>query len=304
MKAKLYFVLSMIIFGAVGVFAKFIELSSAQIAFYMSLIGSVLLFVLSFVTHNRIAWETLKKNAPQLLLASAALSGNWIFLFQSYKETTIANAALSYYFAPVLVIAMSPFLLKEKLSRKKVICLCTAVLGLILIMQSGGSGSGSEGGNAVLGIGYGLIAAVFYAVLTLTHKFIRNMGGLEITFVQLVLSSVWLVPYLWMTEGTLGWGGITSRSMILLALLGILHAGVGFYLFFSGMKGLQGQSIAVLSYVDPLTSLLISAAVLGERMTVVQGLGALLLLGSTFVSEGSQEKESLSGNRLFRRRLK
>lgn len=292
MKAKLYFVLSMIIFGAVGVFAKFIELSSAQIAFYMSLIGSALLFVLSFVTHNRIAWGILKKNAPQLLLASAALSGNWIFLFQSYKETTIANAALSYYFAPVLVIAMSPFLLKEKLSRKKVICLCTAVLGLILIMRSGGSGSGSgsEGGNAVLGIGYGLIAAVFYAVLTLTHKFIRNMGGLEITFVQLVLSSVWLVPYLWMTEGTLGWGGITSRSMILLALLGILHAGVGFYLFFFGMKGLQGQSIAVLSYIDPLTSLLISAAVLGERMTVVQGLGALLLLGSTFVSEGSRKE--------------
>lgn len=302
MKAKLYFVLSMIIFGAVGVFAKFIELSPAQIAFYMSLIGSVLLFVFCFVTHNRIAWGILKKNALQLLLASAALSGNWIFLFQSYKETTIANAALSYYFAPVLVIAMSPFLLKEKLSRKKVICVCTAVLGLILIMRSGGSGS--EGGNAVLGIGYGLIAAVFYAVLTLTHKFIRNMGGLEITFVQLVLSSVWLVPYLWMTEGTLDRGEITSRSIILLALLGILHAGVGFYLFFSGMKGLQGQSIAVLSYVDPLTSLLISAAVLGGKMTVVQGLGALLLLGSTFVSEGSRKEESLSWNRLFRRRLK
>ncbi|GGF96052.1 transporter [Paenibacillus albidus] len=284
MKEKIYFVLSMVIFGAVGVFAKYIDLSSSEIALFMSLIGGLLLFGISIITKNKVSWPNLKKNALALLLASIALSGNWVFLFQAYKETTIANAALSYYFAPVLVIVMSPIVLKEKLSLKKCLCACAAILGLILILQSGRSG---EDGNHLLGIVYGLIAAAFYAILTLTNKFIRNMNGLEITIAQLLLSSILLMAYLFIAEEKSGLFQISSDSVILILILGILHAGVGFYLFFSGMKGLNGQSIAILSYVDPLTSLLISALVIGESMTVFQIFGAILLLGSTFISEVS-----------------
>jgi RarD protein len=274
----------MVIFGAVGVFAKYIDLSSSEIALFMSLIGGLLLFGISIITKNKVSWPNIKKNALALLLASIALSGNWVFLFQSYKETTIANAALSYYFAPVLVTVMSPIVLKEKLSLKKCLCVCAALFGLILILQSGRSG---EDGNHLLGIVFGLIAATFYAILTLTNKFIRNMNGLEITVTQLLLSSVLLIAYLFIAEEKSGLFQISSDSVILILVLGILHAGVGFYLFFSGMKGLEGQSIAILSYVDPLTSLLISALVIGESMTVFQIFGAILLLGSTFISEVS-----------------
>lgn len=284
MKEKMYFVLSMVIFGAVGVFAKYIDLSSSEIALFMSLIGGLLLFGISIITKNKVSWLNIKENAFTLLLASIALSGNWVFLFQSYKETTIANAALSYYFAPVLVIVVSPIVLKEKLSLKKCLCACVALFGLVLILQSGRSG---EDGNHLLGIVYGLIAATFYAILTLTNKFIRNMNGLEITVTQLLLSSVLLIAYLFIVKEKSGLFQISSDSLILILILGILHAGVGFYLFFSGMKGLEGQSIAILSYVDPLTSLLISALVIGESMTVFQIFGAILLLGSTFVSEVS-----------------
>ncbi|MCP3779465.1 DMT family transporter [Paenibacillus sp. MZ03-122A] len=284
MKEKLYFVLSMVIFGAVGVFAKYIDLSSIEIALFMSLIGGLLLFGISIITKNKVSWPNIKKNALALLLASIALSLNWVFLFQSYKETTIANAALSYYFAPVLVIGMSPIVLKEKLSLKKCLCACAALFGLILILQSASNG---EDGNHLIGIVYGLIAATFYAILTLTNKFIRNMNGLEITIVQLLLSSIFLIPVLFITQEKLGIYQLSGNSVILILILGILHAGVGFYLFFSGMKGIGGQSIAILSYVDPLTSLLISALVIGESMTLFQIFGAILLLGSTFMSEVS-----------------
>ncbi|KEQ22259.1 DMT family transporter [Paenibacillus tyrfis] len=289
MREKIYFILSMLIFGAVGVFAKYIDLAASEIALFMSLIGSLFLFIICIGTKQNISWQTMKKNAPILLLSSIALSGNWIFLFQSYKETTIANAALSYYFAPVLVIVLSPIVLKEKLSLKKAICVGTALLGLLLIVQSGGN----EGaGHHLLGIVYGLIAAAFYAILTLTNKFIRSMNGLESTLSQLLLSSVWLIPYVLMTEG-FELFRISGNSMVLILILGVLHTGVGFYLFFSGMRGLEGQSIAVLSYIDPVASLLISAFVIGERMTFVQMLGAVLLLGSTFISEASRNKKSV-----------
>jgi len=293
MREKIYFILSMMIFGAVGVFAKYIDLNSSEIALFMSLIGSLFLFIVCLCTKHQLSWHNIKKNAPVLLLASIALSGNWIFLFQSYKETTIANAALTYYLAPVLVVVMSPIVLKEKLSLKKAICAGTALLGLILIVQSNNN---DGAGHHLLGIVYGLIAAAFYAILTLANKFIRNMNGLENTLSQLVISSALLLPYVLMTNG-FNLFGISDTSFILILILGVLHTGVGFYLFFSGMRGLSGQSIAVLSYIDPVTSLLISAFVLGERMALLQMAGAVLLLGSTWISEASRDKKIPHGSK-------
>ncbi|CAH1203786.1 hypothetical protein PAECIP111893_02069 [Paenibacillus plantiphilus] len=287
MKEKIYFIMSMIIFGAVGVFAKYINLSSGEIALLLSLIGGLLLMVVFMWTRQRMSWQQVKKNAAVLFIASAALSGNWIFLFQAYKETTIANAALSYYFAPVIVIMLSPFVLKEKLSLKKAACVGIALLGLFFILQNGRM---DATGHHLLGIAYGLIAAGFYAVLTLINKFIRDLDGLTNTLLQLGLSVAMLLPFVLFTSG-FDIFSITGDAVVMILVLGILHGGVGFYLFFAGMKELQGQSIAVLSYIDPLTSLLISALLVGERMTLQQLIGAALLLGSTWLGEAGGERK-------------
>ncbi|MNI09960.1 O-acetylserine/cysteine export protein [compost metagenome] len=230
----------------------------------------------------------MKQNAVALFVASFALSGNWIFLFQAYKETTIANAALSYYFAPVLVIILSPFILKEKLSLKKAVCIAIALIGLFFILQNGRM---QTTGHHLLGIGYGLIAAGFYAGLTLVNKFIRDLDGLANTLLQLSLSVIMISPFVLFTEGIhFNFSSINSTTVILMLVLGIVHGGVGFYLFFAGMKGLHGQSIAILSYVDPLTSLFISVLVIGEKMTFQQLIGAVLLLCSIWIGEATEKK--------------
>ncbi|MEC0184792.1 DMT family transporter [Paenibacillus peoriae] len=287
MKEKIYFILSMIIFGAVGVFAKYIDMSSSKIALFLSMIGALFLLVVFVWTKQKVSWRRVKKNAAALFIASIALSGNWIFLFQAYKETTIANAALSYYFAPVLVIILSPFVLNEKLSLKKAVCIGIALLGLFFILQNGRA---ETTGHHLLGISYGLVAAGFYAVLTLVNKFIRDLDGLANTLLQLGLSVIMLSPFVLFTDG-FNFYSFTSTTVILMLVLGIVHGGVGFYLFFAGMKGLKGQSIAVLSYIDPLTSLLISVLVVEERMTLQQLIGAVLLLGSIWIGEVGGEKK-------------
>lgn len=286
MKEKLYFVLSMIIFGAVGVFAKYIDMSPGKIALFLSLIGYLFLLVVFVGTKQKVLWHRIKKNAVALFIASVALSGNWIFLFQAYKETTIANAALSYYFAPVLVLMFSPFLLKERLSPKKAVCIGIALLGLFFILQNSRM---ETSGHHLRGIGYGLIAAGFYAILTLFNKFIRDLDGLTNTLLQLGLSVAILAPFVLFTEG-FKFSSITGDTVLWMLVLGILHGGLGFYLFFAGMKGLKGQSIAVLSYIDPLTSLLISALIIGEKMTLLQLIGAFLLLGSIWIGGTGGER--------------
>ena len=289
MKSKFSFLLSMIIFGTIGVFVRYIDLSSSEIALLRGLIGSLFLITVMFILKKKVSWAYAKGNALILLLSSIALGGNWIFFFQAYKHTTISNAVLSYYFAPVFVLILSPLVLKEKLSAKKIICIGVAMLGMLFIV--GSSGVSTSGLDHLIGIGYGLLAAAFYATLMLLNKFIKNMDGLEITLIQLGTATLLLIPYVFLTEG-FGILEVSSSSIPFILILGIVHTGIGFLLFFSGMQKLKGQSIAALSYADPITSLVISAVILQEQTTFVQLLGGALLLGSTFVSENQSIKFS------------
>jgi RarD protein len=289
MKSKIQFLLSMIIFGTIGVFVRYIDLASSEIALIRSLIGSLFLITVMFMMKKKISWAHVKANAFILLLSSIALGGNWIFLFQAYKYTTISNAVLSYYFAPVFVLILSPFIMKEKSSTKKIICIVVAMLGMVLIVGNGGLSS--SGLDDLIGIGYGLAAAVLYASLMILNKFIKNMNGLDTTFIQLGTAALLLMPYVFLTEG-FGILEVSGSTIPFILILGLVHTGIGFLLFFSGMQKLNGQSIAALSYVDPITSLLISTIILQEQMTYIQMLGGVLLLGSTFVSENQSWKFS------------
>ncbi|MDW0116531.1 DMT family transporter [Sporosarcina thermotolerans] len=289
MKSKFQFILSMIIFGTIGVFVKYIDLSSSEIALVRGLIGSLFLTTVIIIMKKKIPWAFVKVNAVLLIASSIALSVNWIFFFEAFKHTTISNAVLSYYFAPVFVTILSPIVLKEKLSAKKIICIAIAMLGMLFIVGNGKvSASGVED---LIGIGYGLVAAAFYASLMLINKFIKNMDGLETTLIQLGIATTLLMPYVFFTEG-FGVLDVSGSSIPFIIIIGVVHTGFAYLFFFSGIRKLKGQSIAALSYADPITSLVISAVILHEQTTVVQLLGGALLLGSTFVSENNSMKLS------------
>lgn len=281
MQSKIQFILSMIIFGTIGLVVRNIDLSSSERALLSSLIGCLFLTVLFFMMNKKISWQLMKSNASILLFSSIALGGNWVFLYQSYDHTTIANATLGYYFAPVFVMILSPIILKEQLSLKKVVCILVAIMGLVLIVGEGVSASKTDD---LLGLFYGLVAAAFYAALLLLNKFIKGMEKLELTIIQLGTTAIFLMPYVLLTSG-FGMFNVSRASIPFIFILGIFNTGIGFWLFFSGMEKLKGQSIAMLSYVDPFVAILISALVLQEQMTMLQMLGGALLLASTFMSE-------------------
>lgn len=211
------------------------------------------------------------------------LGGNWIFLYASYQYTTVTNATLAYYFAPVIVIFCSPIFLHEKLSIKKGICAVIALIGLVMIV---GNGMSNLGYRDFIGIILGLIAAVFYASLMLIGKFINNIDKLELTIMQLGITAILLFFYVFFTKG-ISFFSISASSVPFIAILGIVNTGIGFWLFFSGMEKLSGQSIAMLSYFDPLVAIAISAIILNEQMAAIQIVGGILLLGFTLISEVS-----------------
>lgn len=283
MKGKLRFIIVMLIFGSIGVFVKNINLPSSEIALLRGVIGSIFLICTSFFSKEQISLKSVKKNIKLLVLSGGAIGFNWIFLFQSYKYTTVSNATLSYYFAPIFVIILSPFFLKEKITVLKWCCIIAAMIGLFLVVDIVGNGARTSYSH-LIGILYGLLAAALYASVILMNKFMKNLSGFETTLVQLILGSIVLSPYVFIKDG-FNFFYITKESIVYMLILGIIHTGVAYFIYFTSMKEIKGQSIAILSYIDPLSALLIAAIFLGESLSVMQIFGGVLILVSTYINE-------------------
>lgn len=275
-------IFSMVIFGTLGLFIRNIPVSSGELALYRAILAAVLIVVYLGITKQKIPFANIKKEVPLLLASGVAMGVNWIFLFQAYKYTTVSLATLSYYFAPVIVTVACPFLFKEKLTGKQIICFLMSTVGLVMITGIGKIGSNTD----FIGILWGLGAAFFYAVVILLNKFIKGVEGIHRTFLQFLSAIVILIPYVAVTGGvTLG--QLHTVGWINLLIVGLLHTGITYCLYFSALKELPGQKAAILSYIDPLVAVVISVTVLGESMTVWQSVGGLLILGFTLWNEVS-----------------
>lgn len=279
--AKVLFGASMAIFGTIGPFTRNILLSSGELALYRAVLASGVILIYLAVSKQQIDFKIMKEEIPLLLVSGIALGINWILLFQSYKYTTISVATLSYYFAPVLVMVACPFLFHEKLTGKQMICFCMSTVGLVLIIGIGNMG---QGGNDLLGILFGLGAAVFYAAVILLNKFIKKVAGVHRTLLQFLAAILILIPYVACTGGMHLTKLNTSGWMCLLAV-GIIHTGITYCMYFSSLKDLTGQEAAILSYIDPLVAVFVSVLILGESITFIQILGGILILGFTLLNE-------------------
>ncbi|MBP3352707.1 MAG: EamA family transporter [Lachnospiraceae bacterium] len=279
-RAKLLLSLSMIIFGTLGVFTRNIAVTSGELALYRAILAAVLIMGYFLITGQRIDLKSIKKELLLLLFSGMAMGINWILLFEAYKHTTISAATLSYYFAPVIVTLVCPILFHEKLGKKQLICFLMSTLGLVLVIGFENLGDG----NHVLGILLGLGAAVFYATVILLNKFIKNVEGIHRTFLQFLAAIAILVPYVLIT-GDLQIGMLDGKGWVCLLTVGLLHTGITYCMYFSALKELKGQEIAILSYLDPLVAVAISFFILGEPMTIWQMLGGVLILGFTLWNE-------------------
>ena len=273
-------IISMAIFGTLGPFVRNIPVSSGELALYRAVLAALLISAYLLITGQKIPFADIKKEVPLLLASGIAMGINWILLFEAYKYTTVSAATLSYYFAPVIVTLVCPILFREKLTVKQLVCFLISTVGLVLITGIGDVG----GGNDLIGILFGLGAAVLYAAVVLLNKFIKNVQGIHRTVLQFLAAVVTLIPYVLMTSGvTLN--TMNAAGWVNLLIVGFIHTGLTYCLYFSSLKDLSGQKAAILSYIDPLVAVLVSVTVLGETMTLLQAAGGILILGFTLWNE-------------------
>ena len=283
--AKLKLIFSMLIFGTIGIFVRYIGLPSSVIAVCRGYVGMLFLILLLAVRRQQPDWQAIRCNLLLLVVSGGLIGMNWIALFEAYNYTTVTTATLCYYLAPVFVTLASPFVLKEKLTGKKLICVAVALFGMVFV-----SGVLEGGISGLRGILYGVTAAVLYASVILLNKRMKPIPAFDKTLIQLGVAATVALPYV---AATVDVGALapSSTALALLLVVGIVHTGVAYAMYFSSMTDIPAQTVALFSYIDPVSAIFLSAIFLSEPLTLFGCIGAVLVLGSTMVSELSERKK-------------
>jgi len=277
--AYVLYITAMLIYGSIGIFRRYIPLSSAALAFARGLIGAAFLLCWMTLTGKTLKLRISKKKFLLLCLTGVALGANWLLLFESYNHTSVAVATLCYYMEPTILILLSPLLFKEKLTAKKLACAAVSLVGMVLV-----SGVLENGDTDLTGILFGLGAAVLYSVVVILNKKNPVENAYGKTVVQLLASTVMLAPYLLLTEqgSTIS---LDTTAIVMLLIVGIAHTGIAYAMYFGSVQNLPSQTVAVFSYIDPVLAVVLAGTLLGETLSVSELIGAVLILGAALVSE-------------------
>ncbi len=265
-------VLSMVIFGTIGLFVVNIPASRSFVALVRGAVGSLFLLLVSVLMRKHPSITAIKKNILPLFISGALIGANWILLFESYNYASVAASTLVYYLSPVFVLILAAIFLGERITLVRAICALAAVGGMVLI-------SGTVQGS-LLALG----AAVLYALVVIINKrFIRDISALDTTVMQLAFSAIAILPYTLLTDNLAEYS-FDFGDIALLVLVGVLHTGIAYLLYFASVKGLKGQSVAIISYLDPIVAVILSF-IIEKSFSLPVLIGAVVIILSAIISE-------------------
>jgi len=281
-RIKLVFV--MVIWGSLGVFTRSIPLSALSLAFLRALIALPVLFaVLKMKKTEKVEWRFLKP----YIISGSLLGFGWLTLFYGYKHTSISSAVIIYNMCPVYVMIAAPLLLKETISKIQIAVVLFSFLGLFLIV-----GQNLSEGYGYLGMALSAVSGMLYATIILINRSIRsrvdNQTG---TFVQISAAMIVLLPFVLAEGNILTVRDLDAAAVIYTILLGVLHTGIVYTIFFSLTTQMKSVEIVLYSYLEPLFGILFSVIFIGEILTVLQIIGGILILGSTYIGEILKDKK-------------
>ena len=288
-KSRLQLIFSMLLFGTIGTLARYINMPSSIICLGRAFFGVITILILLGARKEKPDAEAIRRNFWWLLLSSTLMCCNWICQFEAYKYTTIAAATLCYYMQPVFYILAGTIVLREKLTAKKAACVAVAFCGMILVsgvLQIGFHISELKG--AVFGVTGGF----FYAMVVLINKYMKDISPVNTTIIQLALVSVIMLPYSAAT-GAFSEVNVTLTGVICLLILGVLHTGIGYIIYFDAVNKLPAQTVGILSYIDPVEAVMLSAFLLKEPVNIYTVIGAVMILGAAAVSELTGDRKTV-----------
>jgi drug/metabolite transporter (DMT)-like permease len=285
-KLVLRYMAALLLFGSNGIVASYISLPSYEIVFTRTLIGSLFLLLIFISSKQKVRFWRNKPHCLYLVISGAAMGASWMFLFEAYAQIGVSIATLAYYSGPVIVMILSPITFKEKMTAVKLLGFLAVVLGMFCV-----NGQSILQGAVSWGLVFGILSAFMYALMVIFNKKAASITGLENPVWQLITSFLTGAVFLGLKQGFSVHIALGNLTPIL--LLGIVNTGLGCYFYFSSIGGLPVQTVAILGYLEPLSALFFSAAFLGESLSFLQLVGAVLILGGAAFGELFRQKQVL-----------
>jgi len=270
-----------LLWGTVGVFRRYIPVSSSMLALLRSVIGFSILTVVLFFQKKGAFQKVAKMDLFWFAVSGIIIGLNWILLFESYKYTTVAVATMCYYMQPTILILLSPIFFKEKLDAKRIFCMLISLAGMVLIS---GVLSDSSERPSTAGVLFGLGAAVLYTFGIIVIKKNPYPDSMRRTQFQFLFSTIVLLPYI-IGTGDNSLTELTPVSIVLALILGIVHTGIAYTVFYGNIDKVPAQSVALISYADPVFALVLSVLFLHEKMGIEGAVGAALIFAAAIINE-------------------
>ncbi len=284
-KAFIKYLSALLLFGLNGIVASHIALSSYEIVFLRTFIGSTLLMILFLLGKGKFHIVTYRKDTMFIVLSGMAMGTSWMFLYEAYQQIGVSLASLLYYCGPVIVMILSPLIFKEKLTAPKMIGFMIVLVGIVLV-----NGNVAGDNSNTWGIICGAMSAVMYFFMVILNKQSKNITGMENSLIQLAVSFLTVAVFVGFKQGFVI--NIPSNDWLWISILGIVNTGIGCYLYFSPLAKLPVQTVAVCGYLEPLSAVVLASILLNERMTIVQIIGAVCIIGGAMIGELVKIKKS------------
>lgn len=277
-KAFIKYLCALLLFGLNGIVASFISLSSYEIVFLRTMIGSALLILLFKISGGRFHIKDHPRDTVFIILSGIAMGTSWIFLYEAYKQIGVSFSSLLYYCGPVIVMILSPLIFKEKLTPAKIIGFLIVLAGIFLV-----NGKAAVNGGNLWGLFCGAMSAVMYFFMVTLNKQSVKITGMENAVIQLTVSFLTSAVFVGIKQHFLI--SVPAQDWKWILVLGIVNTGIGCYLYFSPLSKLPVQTVAVCGYLEPLSAVIFAAALLGEKMTAMQIAGGVCIVGGAMLGE-------------------
>jgi len=273
---------SLLLFGSNGIVASRIALTSYEIVFLRCLLGSFLLGALVLAARKPLELFREKRSALLITASGIAMGASWMFLYEAFTQIGVSFATLTYYCGPVILVALSPLLFGESLTRLKLAVLVMVAAGAVLLNGP------LAGGGSLWGLFCGVMAAFCYVAMVTFNKKAQGVSGMENTLLQLMAALGTVTLFLLWKQGLSL--DVAAGDWPYVLVLGLLNTGYACWLYFSSIGRLPVQTVAVCGYVEPLSAVLFSVILLGETMSAWQALGAVLIFSGAVLSQMPRSK--------------
>jgi drug/metabolite transporter (DMT)-like permease len=272
---------AILLWSSLGIFIRKVEIPLLGLVFYPAAISGVIQLIFISSTGNLkqiLKAESSSNRVLLFILIPVCTAANTFLFYFAFTHTTIANAVLSHYTAPIFVALMAPIFLKEQSHKTTWLAILLSSLGLWLMLwmpSSGGAVSLSAGERQ--GIIAGACSGFAYACIILMLRTLAlKYMSIVIIFIQNSMVAIFLLPFVLNIS-------VPSQSLPYLFILGVVHSIIAPLLYTQGFKSVRANEAAILGYFEPVGATILAFIFLSEVPGLYALIGGALILCSGYL---------------------